>query len=156
MELEIALDDPHAADVQALLARHLAFAHENTPIEHVHALDLGELLSPSISFFSARCDGALLAMGALKELDPEHGELKSMHTLETARNQGVGSALVEHVLALARRRGYERVSLETGTTAVFAPARALYARFGFVPCDAFADYQPSPDNAFFTLRLSDA
>jgi putative acetyltransferase len=154
VDLEIGSDDPRAADVQALLIRHLEFAHKNTPIEHSHALDGRELLEPGITFVSVRRDGALLAIGALKELDPSHGELKSMHTAEAARNQGVGRALVGHLLVLARARGYDRLSLETGTTESFAPARALYARAGFTPCGPFGDYSASPDNAFFTLRLA--
>ena len=104
-------------------------------------------------FFTFRASGELLGMGALKEHNPAFGEIKSMHTVATARGQGVGRALLTHLLGVARSRGYRRVSLETGTMTEFAAARALYDGAGFVPCEPFADYQPSPDNYYMTLAL---
>jgi putative acetyltransferase len=151
--VRIAIDDPRAPDVQALLARHLAFAHQHTPAEGVHALALDGLVDPAVTVFSARRDGQLLAMGALRELDDTHAELKSMHTAEPARGQGIGRAMVEHLLGVARQRGYRRVSLETGSVDAFAPARSLYASAGFAPCRPFGDYQLSPTSAFMTLLL---
>ena len=152
-ELAIAADDPRAPDVAALLERHLRFAHEHSPIEDVHALDLAALLAPSITFCSCRSDGSLLGVGALLELDPDHGELKSMHTAVDARGRGVGRAMVLHLLALARRRSYRRVSLETGTTDAFAAARTLYASEGFVVCPPFNGYRDSPHSVCMTLEL---
>jgi putative acetyltransferase len=152
-EGKIAPDDPRAADVCALLERHLAFAHEQSPPEDVHALDIDGLLALDISFFTFRRDGELLGTGALKLLDAEHGELKSMHTVESARGQGIGRAIVEHLLAVARGRGLRRVSLETGTMAAFTPARSLYTRAGFEPCEPFGDYFLSPYSVCMTLRL---
>lgn len=149
----ISVDDPRRADVRDLLQQHLAFAHAHTPIEHAFALGIDGLLGPDITFCSCRAGGELLAVGALKELDGTHGEIKSMHTAEAARGRGVGRAMVEHLIGVARQRGLRRVSLETGTMAAFAPARALYASAGFTPCGPFADYQPSPDNTFMTLAL---
>jgi putative acetyltransferase len=146
----IAVDDPRRDDVYALLEQHLAFAAASTPREHIHALDLAGLLDPAITFFSVREDGALLGVGALKELDRDHAELKSMHTAAAARRRGVARALVEHLLAVAAARGFSRVSLETGTGKPFAPAQALYANAGFVPCGPFGDYRASPDNTFMT------
>jgi putative acetyltransferase len=140
--------------VYALLEQHLAFAAASTPTEHIHALDLDGLLDPAITFFSVREDGELLGVGALKRLDRDHAELKSMHTAAAARRRGVARALVEHLLAVAAARGFSRVSLETGTGDAFAPAQALYATAGFVPCEPFADYRASPDNTFMTLPLS--
>lgn len=151
---EIAVDDPRAADVQALLRRHLAFAHAHTPAEHAYALDIDALLGPAITFCSYRAGGELLAVGALHQLDETHGEIKSMHTAEPARSRGIGRVMLGHLIALARDRGMRRVSLETGTMAAFGPARALYASAGFVPCGPFGGYQPSPDNTFLTLRLA--
>jgi putative acetyltransferase len=151
--VEIAVDDPRAADVRSLLERHLAFAHEHTPPEDVHALDLSGLLDASVTFFSARRGAELVAIGAIKELDDRHGELKSMHTAAAERGRGVGQAMVDHLVGVARQRGYHRVSLETGTMAAFAPARSLYARVGFMPCGPFGDYRPSPNSAFMTLPL---
>jgi putative acetyltransferase len=151
---EITIEDPRTDDVRQLLERHLAFARATTPPEDVHALDLGGLLDPAVTFFSLREDGELLAIGALKHLDDEHVEVKSMHTAESARGRGLGRAMLEHLLAVARERGYRRVSLETGAMAAFAPARALYASAGFEPAGPFGDYRPSPSSAFMTLVLS--
>jgi putative acetyltransferase len=149
----IAVDDPRRPDIIALLERHLAFAHEHTPPEDVHALDLDGLLEPAVTFFSARHDGSLVAIGALKELDAGHGELKSMHTAAGARRHGVGRAMVDHLVAVAAERGYRRVSLETGTMDAFGPARSLYTACGFRPCGPFAAYTASPNSAFMTLTL---
>jgi putative acetyltransferase len=150
---QIGRDDPRKPDVRALLERHLTFALEMTPPEHSFALDVDALVDPSIAFFSYRADGGLLGIGAIKEHSPVFGEIKSMHTAAAARGRGVGRAILTHLLDVARSRGYTRVSLETGTMAEFAPARALYASAGFVPCEPFGDYQPSPDNYFMTLDL---
>jgi len=149
----IAEDDPRREDVRALLGQHLAFARGVTPPEDVYALDLDGLLDPAITFFSVRADGELLGIGALKEIEPAHAELKSMHTAQAARRRGVGRALVEHLLAVAASRGVERVSLETGAMDAFAPARSLYAAAGFEPCGAFGDYRPSPNSAYMTRRI---
>src|SRR5947208_587992 len=110
----ISLDDPRAPDVRALLERHLTFANEHSPPEDVHALDVDGLLDPDISFFSYRVDRELRGVGAIKQLDSEHAELKSMHTAQAARGQGIGNAMVGHLLAVARDRGVRRVSIETG------------------------------------------
>jgi putative acetyltransferase len=150
---EISPDDPRAADVRALLERHLAFAHEHSPPEDVHALGLDGLLDPDVSFFAFRRDGELLGVGALKMLDTRHAELKSMHTAEAARGEGVGRAMVEHLLVVARARGVHRVSIETGTPAAFAPARSLYAGAGFEPCEPFGTYTRSPNSTCMTLWL---
>jgi putative acetyltransferase len=149
----IDVDDPGRDDVRALLERHLAFARAVTPPEDVHALELDGLLDPSVTFFSLRDDGRLLGVGAIKQLDPDHAELKSMHTAEEARRRGVGRAIVDHLLAVAAERGVSRVSLETGAMDAFAPARSLYASVGFVPCGPFGDYAESPNSAYMTLRL---
>lgn len=149
----IEVDDPRRDVVVALLEAHLAFARSVTPAENVCALDLDGLLEPSITFFSARADGELLGVGALKQLEPGHVELKSMHTAGAARRRGVGRALVAHLVAVAAARGARRVSLETGTAAAFEPARALYLGAGFVPCGPFGDYSETPDNTFLTLEL---
>jgi putative acetyltransferase len=149
----IASDDPRAGDVRALIARHLEFARAASPPESVFALEADGLLDPAITLFSYRSDGELLCIGALKELDPVHGELKSMHTAEAARGRGIGAAMVGHLLSVARERGYRRVSLETGSMAEFGPARSLYERAGFVTCGAFGSYRPSEHSSFMTLPL---
>lgn len=156
MKLVIAVDDPRARDVQALLDAHLAFARSVTPPEDVHALDIEGLLDPAITFFSARLDGKLLGVGALKQLDQSHAELKSMHTIEPARGRGVGRAMVDHLLSVAIDRNCQRVSLETGSMDAFVPARSLYAKAGFEPCGPFADYNVSPSSAYMTISLDRA
>jgi len=154
MDLRLAPDDPRADDVHELLERHLSFARMATPPAHVFALDAEGRLDQTVTYFSARRDGVLLGVGALKELDTSHGELKSMHTVEAARGQGVGHAMVEHLLSVAERRRYRRVSLETGTMDVFAPARGLYARVGFKPCEPFGEYTANRYSTCMTIELA--
>jgi putative acetyltransferase len=153
---EIAVDDPCAADVRALLQRHLEFARSTTPPEHVYALDTGGLQDPAVTLFSLRRDGELLAIGALRHLTDLHGEVKSMHTAAAARGRGAGRAMLAHLIAVARQRGYAQLSLETGSMPAFEPARALYASAGFAACGPFADYPASPTSTFMSLRLAGA
>lgn len=150
---QIAIDDPRKPEIQALLRRHLEFTGAQTPPEHSFALDWNGLLDPAITLFSFRAAGDVLGVGALKRLGPDHAEIKSMHTAEAMRGRGIGRALLVHLLTTAQARGYRRLSLETGITAGFAPARALYEATGFVPCGPFADYQPSRYNLFMTINL---
>jgi putative acetyltransferase len=151
--LVISPTDARDADVTALVQRHLAFAHVETPAENIHAIGPEGLVDPSITVFAARRDGVVVGIGALKELDHGHAELKSMHTASEARRRGVGRAMVERLLAEARARGYDRVSLETGSNDAFLPARALYQRAGFAYCAPFADYVVTEDNVYMTLEL---
>jgi|SRR3954467_10335005 len=153
MELVIAVDDPLATDVQALLERHLSFAYAESPRQHVHALPPDRLADAHVTMLGARRGGQLLGVGALKELDTAHGELKSMHTAVEARGQGVARALLSHLLSLAASRGYDRVSLETGSTDAFVPARELYASFGFERCAPFASYTDNPFSVCMTRLL---
>ena len=120
-ERKISIDDPRSEDVRALLERHLAFARSHSPPEDTHALDIDGLLDPSVTFFSLRVDGELLAVGALKKLDEDNAEVKSMHTAEAARGRGIGRAMLDHLLSVAREDGRSRVSLETGSMAAFGP-----------------------------------
>jgi putative acetyltransferase len=153
--LVIAADDPRSPDVQELLHTHLTFAASQSPPEDVHALDTDGLLAPEVSFYSAReAGGRLLGIGAMKELDPGHGEIKSMHTALSARGKGVGTAMLDHLLTVARNRNYARVSLETGTMEAFAPARSLYLASGFEECPPFAGYWDSPHSVCMTLQLA--
>ena len=152
-EGEISTDDPRAEDVRELLERHLAYANANTAREDVHALDADSLLDPSVTFFSLRVDGELLGVAALKRLDGRHAEIKSMHTAEEARGRGVGRAMVDHLIGVARDSGFRRLSLETGAGPAFAAARSLYAGAGFKPCGPFGHHGPSPNSAYMTLSL---
>jgi GNAT superfamily N-acetyltransferase len=151
--LVIETDDPRAADVSRLLATHLAWSNAVTAAGHVHALDTVALTAPDISFYSARRNGRLVGVGALRHLDHHHAEIKSMHTAHAERGTGIGRAMVEHLLHVARVRHYHRVSLETGTMNAFTPARALYHALGFVPCAPFGDYTSNPHSTCMTLEL---
>ncbi len=123
---------------------------------HAFALDASGLAAPGVTFWTAWRDTMLLGFGALKELDSSHGEVKSMRAAPAARGAGVGRALLDHIVAEARRRGYARLSLETGTAALHVPAVALYRSAGFIQSEPFADYRPSQHNQFFRLNLADA
>jgi putative acetyltransferase len=151
--LVIEVDDPARADVRSLLEQHLRFAREVTRPENVYALDPDELFDETITLFSVRVDGELLGVGALKEVEPGHVELKAMHTAPAARRRGVGRALVDHLVAVAADRGARRVSLETGVGEAFAPARSLYAAAGFVASGPFGSYPASAESAFMTRVL---
>jgi putative acetyltransferase len=150
---QITGDDPRRPDVQALLERHRDFALGQTPVEHSFALDTDGLLDPAITFFSYRAAGAVLGIGAIKSLGPDHAEIKSMHTAEAARRQGLGRVMLGHLLAVARDRGFGRVSLETGSMPAFVPARSLYASAGFSVCGPFGPYLESENKTFMTLVL---
>jgi len=153
VDIEIVVDDPRREDVHDLVRRHLSFARSVTPPGHVHALDAPSLDDDSITLYSARRGGELLGIGALKQLDPGHGELKSMHVDVDARGQGIGRAIVRHLLEAAVIRGYRRISLETGAGEAFAPARALYETFGFVGCAPFNGYRENPESICMTRAL---
>ena len=153
MELVIAVEDPQAADVGAVLARHLAAMNENTPPAHVHALPARRLQDPAVTLFGARRDGILLGVGAIRHLNATHAEIKSMHTLSEARGHGVGRAVLNHLLQVAAASGYERVSLETGTMQVFEPARTMYESAGFRPCAPFGEYTVNAYSVCMTLAL---
>lgn len=152
--MRIQLDDLRGADIAALLQAHLDEMFLHSPPESVHALDLEALRRPEITFWAVRDDGGrLMGCGALKQLDAAHGEIKSMRTATAHLRKGVAATLLRHVLQTARERGYRRLSLETGAPEAFAPARELYARFGFVECGPFADYAEDPYSVFMTLAL---
>ncbi|MEO7815057.1 MAG: GNAT family N-acetyltransferase [Sphingomicrobium sp.] len=142
------------ADVRELLALHFAEMRAGSPPEACHVLPIDGLRDPAIRFFSLRDgDGALLGIGALKSLDPSHGEIKSMRTVPAALGLGVGGAILDHLIATARAMGHARLSLETGTTPLFAAANRLYQRDGFIPCEPFGDYPGSPFTAFYTREI---
>ena len=145
------LEDPR---VVALLQLHVIRARAETAPGSAHALDLGALRAPDVTFWSAWDGDEPVGVGALKRLSAEDGEIKSMHTAEAARGRGVASALVRYIMAEARARGMRRLSLETGSWAYFLPARALYARHGFVECGPFGDYRADPNSVFMTVTLA--
>ena len=148
--VEGGLDDPRVIE---LLERHVTRARAETARGSAHALDLSSLRAPDITFWSAWEGNIVAGVGALRQLTNDHGEIKSMHTAESMRRKGIGSAIVRHIIEAARSRGMSRVSLETGSWPYFVPARALYARHGFVECPPFGDYKPDPNSVFMTLAF---
>lgn len=150
---QLRVDDAADPGVVALLSDHLAWMHRHSPPESVFALDLDGLRQPSVTFWTVWIDDDVVGCGALKELDPTAGEVKSMRTVAAHVAQGIGALVLDHVIATARERGYRALSLETGATAPFEPAHRLYRRAGFVECGPFADYTDTTFSRYFTLAL---
>jgi putative acetyltransferase len=151
--MRIEVDDLSGPGIRALLREHVEEMYLISPPESVHALDLDGLLKPEITFWSVHDTDGLVGCGALKELDSLTAELKSMRTARSATRRGVASTLLTHIIGEARNRRYERLYLETGAEDFFAPARALYARFGFEPCEPFAGYTHDPNSVYLTKVL---
>ena len=151
--MNIKVDDLSGSDIRELLLEHLQSALLYSPPESVHALDVEGLKKPEITFWAAWENDELLGCGALKKLDSQHGEIKSMRTAAQHLRKGVATSLLIHIIEEARRRGYSRLSLETGSMEAFAPARKLYAGFGFTYCGPFADYVTDPYSVFMTREL---
>ncbi|MFE4862987.1 GNAT family N-acetyltransferase [Streptomyces sp. NPDC056670] len=151
--MKIAVDDLSGSDVAGFLDEHVRQMQSITPPESKHALDLDALRRPGITFWAARDGDILLACAAIKRLDAAHAELKSMRTAPARERSGIASRMLEHVIAEARRMGFTRLSLETGSADFFLPARRLYEKFGFAPCGPFADYRPDRNSTFMTRSL---
>ena len=151
--MRIELDDLTRPQIAALLDEHLQDMRRISPPESKHALDLAGLRKPDISFWTVWDGDALAGCGALKELDPAHGEIKSMRVAADRRGRGVGAAILTHIIDEAMRRSYTRLSLETGSMPFFEPAHRLYRRFGFEFCGPFGSYREDPYSVFMTRRL---
>jgi putative acetyltransferase len=151
--MQITIGDFGDPRVIELLRTHLTNARAQTAPGSAHALDIAGLQSPDISFWTVWDGDRLLGFGALKRLTSDHGEVKSMHTVEAMRSKGGGSAMLHHIIAAARAGGLSRLSLETGSWEYFRPARTLYARHGFVECPPFGDYGLDPNSVFMSLDL---
>lgn len=153
MAFEINAEESLTEELAAVLQAHWLFCTSNTPIEHVYALDASRLFAPDITVFGARINGELLGVGAIRNLGAQHAELKSMHTLAKSRGLGIGKAMVRHIEQFAKEHGIKRISLETGTSESFKPARQLYSALGYLPSEAFGDYTLSEDNICMTKVL---
>jgi len=151
--MDIRVDDLSSPEIAQLLREHLDDMHRHSPPESVHALDLASLRRPDITFWSVRQGPVLLGCGALKQLDPAHGEIKSMRTAAAHLRKGVAARMLAHILDEAKRRAYRRLSLETGSMDAFLPARRLYERHGFRYCGPFGDYVEDPYSVFMTREL---
>jgi putative acetyltransferase len=145
------LGDPQ---VEALILYHRTESRAATPSDNAHSLDAVALRAATdITFFAAWDATELLGIGALREIDPAHGELKSMRTAPAHLRKGVSTAILDHIVAVAKRRGYRALSLETGTAPMFDPSNIMYERYGFHDCEAFGGYPASPHNRFMTMAL---
>ena len=153
LELDIRPDDLHGPEIAALLTEHLRCMAEASPAESCHALAIEELREPDVTFWTAWHRAELAGCGALQELDAQHAEIKSMRTAYAFQRQGVASQILQHLIKEAQRRGYRRLSLETGSMEYFEPARRLYATFGFTSCAPFGSYVEDPNSVFMTLEL---
>ena len=151
--MDIREDDLTGDAAHGVIRAHLDQMFSQTPAESVHALDLSGLTAPEVTFWSVWDGDKIVGCGALKEIDPRHGEIKSMHTLARFRGKGYGRAMLSHILAEARRRGYRRLSLETGATPPFQPAQTLYRTAGFTETGPIPDYGPDHHSCFLTLEL---
>lgn len=154
MRIDVRPDDLSRTEVQLLVAEHVAAMHDSSPPGYAHALALSALGAPDVSFWSAWADGQLCGCGALKELDPLTGEIKSMRTRGGFLRLGVGQAVLDEIVRTARKRGYTRLLLETGTGEPFAAAHALYRRNGFEWTNAFGNYQATDFNVFMARTLA--
>jgi putative acetyltransferase len=153
--MRIEVDDLSRPQVHALLEEHLTNMYELSPPEQVFALDLSKLRAEDITFWTVWEDEGLVGCGALEELSPSHGEIKSMRTPATARGRGAGRAVLAHIISVAQQRGYTRLSLETGTHAAFGPAHNLYRSQGFEVSGPFGSYIPNEHSIFMELRLGE-
>lgn len=151
--MRIVLGDFSDPRIVALLETHFGTMRSTAPPESCHVLPIAEMQVPELTFWAAWDGETLLGVGALKEIDAEHGEIKSMHTAEAGRRRGTGAAILTHIISVARKRGYRRLSLETGAMAFFVPARSLYEKHGFSYCEPFGNYLPDPNSLFMTLAL---
>lgn len=149
----IQLDDLSGKEIERLVEEHIRNMLQISPPESKHALGVEALRTPEITVWSAWEEGELLGCGALKELDPLHGEIKSMRTSSRHLRKGVARKILEHIIGEAKQRGYRRLSLETGSAAPFEPARILYERFGFAVCEPFGDYKEDPNSVFMAKEL---
>jgi putative acetyltransferase len=152
--MQIRLDDLTGPEIKRLLQDHLDDMYAASPPESVHALDLTQLQQPTISFWTVWDNQQLAGCGAVKELDSTQAEIKSMRTAKDYRGKGVAVLLMEHILQIAKDRGYTRLYLETGPQDFFLPARKLYEKFGFEYCEPFADYELDPYSVFMVRSIN--
>jgi len=151
--MNIKIDDLRGPEIAELLSEHLRDMYLVSPPESVHALDLEKLRQPEITFWTIWSEGELAGCGALKELDAQHAEVKSMRTSSNFKRKGVANKMLQNIIDEAKQRGYKRLSLETGPQEYFEPARKLYERFGFEYCGIFADYIEDPYSVFMTRQV---
>jgi putative acetyltransferase len=151
--VEIKIDDLSGSEIAEFLEEHIKEMKSVSPPESKHALDLEGLRKPEIKFWTVWENSRLIGCGAMKELDANHAEIKSMRTAISFGGEGVASMLLQHILNEAKLRGYRRISLETGSMPFFEPARKLYVKYGFKNCAPFSTYREDPNSVFMTIKL---
>ena len=151
--MKIFVDDLSGPEIAEFLDQHVQQMRSVTPLESKYALDLDGLRTPDVTFWSVTDGGTLVGCGAIKRLEADHAELKSMRTAPARKRSGIASLLLEHIIAEAKRMGFTRLSLETGSAEFFLPARKLYEKFAFDYCEPFGEYRPGPHNTFMTRTL---
>ena len=151
--MELRVDNLESEEVAEFLEQHIRDMRATSPPESVHALDLNGLRKPEITFWTVYDAGRLVGCGALKEIDSFHGEVKSMRVRACTRGKGVGSKLLNHIIEVAKTRGYRMLKLETGPMAFFEPAKNLYLKHGFSYCEPFGSYVEDPNSVFMELNL---
>lgn len=151
--IDIRRDDLTGPTIRRLIARHLSGMHEHSPPESVHAFDIDRLRDPTVTFWSAWIGDDIAGCGALKRLDAERGEIKSMRVADAFLGRGVGRAMLDHILAESRRMGLKSLWLETGSATAFLPALKLYETAGFQRCGPFGSYIDDPFSMFMTRRV---
>ena len=152
--MQIRVDDLTGGETIALLEEHLRFMAEVSPPQSRHALNLDGVRKPDVTFWTIWDGDELAGCGALKALDERHGEIKSMRTASKFRRKGVGAQMLRHIMSEAAKRGYRRLSLETGSMPYFEPARKLYSSFGFTYCRPFGSYRADPNSVFMTKEVT--
>lgn len=153
-EFEIREDDLSGEQARGLLAYHLKKMHEVSPPGSVFALDFSGLTAPEVTVWTAWRGKRIAGIAAMKRLDSQAAEIKSMRIHPAFLRSGVGAALLERVISAAIGEDLRRLSLETGSGAEFEPALSLYRRRGFANGEAFADYEKSAFNQFLHLDLT--
>ena len=151
--MKIIVDDLTSPEIAAFLEEHIEEMREVTPPQSKHALDLPGLQKPEVTFWTMMDGDVIAATGVMKAFDAEHAEVKSMRTRPTLKRQGIATTMLQHIISEARKRGFKRLSLETGSFEFFAPARALYEKNGFGYCGPFGDYEEDPNSVYMTLKL---
>ncbi|MEO4046961.1 GNAT family N-acetyltransferase [Pseudomonas sp. CAU 1711] len=151
--MEIQIDNLESSEITSFLEDHIKDMRAVSPPESKHALDISGLKAPEITFWSAYDNRTLIGCGALKEIDPHSGEIKSMRICSSCRGKGFGSEILDHIIITAKHRGYHSLKLETGSMEFFEPARRLYLKHGFTYCGAFGSYRPDPNSVFMELQL---
>lgn len=151
--MKIIDDDLEGPKIAALLQEHVQGMFDASPPDSIHTLNIDALRSPNITVWSAWEGSELLGCGALKDIDAETGEIKSMRTAEPHLGKGVATEILQHIVKVSRQRGYQCLYLETGSAPAFQPAHSLYVKAEFSYCGPFADYSEDPFSRFMVLPL---